>query len=890
MKIKKLLTLLAVTSMVAACGSNTGKSSSADQSSAPESSESAPASSDASSNESSADVSSESSAPATSESSAPASASSAAPASSESSAPAPSSSSTAPAPSSSSAPASSSSSAIPAPTLTGISVTAPTKTEYTTNDTQLDLAGMVVTANYSDGSSVAVTEGYEVSDVDFSTPGQKEVTVTYQGKTASFNISVVQYKPTAWEDALQANFATALYGYVPPFFYSNDLGYGDLTWRMSADNDVVYAIGSTSIPAATAGQDSPLKPVADLLIADGFVATTVPNAEEDDYFYVLEKAVTHETKERYIQTRIAMLDSQGTFSENGNFYFEISDAYYYSWAESGFEAAFKSAMKFTEDIPDLPDGARFLKRLKDYFETYASYGYVEITAYGVDATYANSYVTLLESANWQVFSSTREDFILDAISPESKIRLGIDFDSAKGELILNFEDAPTMPDEVVTVANIYNVSPFAFSYSDSAENYFYQFTGLKLDEGEDLGTLIDTYAAILTGDTNTSFVKKGDRVKQSATVWYDQFVDSTLGIRVVIFGFQGTTSYGVQISVEEYVDIPERFLPAIDLLGFDRNSCNVVAATETSSAYVWVHGQFATSVSYANALKQYTDILDNDTTLGFKVISALEDTTMSTGENAQHVEYANDTVKIEFLAWTTTTATLVQAVFYEYEPAPESTWVDGIQATIPEFSLAWDNDSQAFKFAAYRDLGDGETVAGVASGIAERLLKNENLGLDFLTDTGSSDPKETIIVLYAEEGSIEIIYSQYYGTRPVLFITVRLFDQNLPLMISAIGAVMGASLSLDAGTGYYIGYGYFNFSTTYSLSQYGAAILVNYVGANLTNATALGFSLTGRGMSGNNYIGQYKNNKNYVVQITLIGDANKNYTGNYQVLVVPPSE
>ena len=883
MKIKKLLTLLAVTSMVAACGSNTGKSSSADQSSAPESSESAPASSDVSSNESGADVSSESSAPATSESSAPAS--------SESSAPAPSSSSTAPAPSSSSTPASSSSSAIPAPTLTGISVTAPTKTEYTTNDTQLDLAGMVVTANYSDGSSVAVTEGYEVSDVDFSTPGQKEVTVTYQGKTASFNISVVQYKPTAWEDALQANFATALYGYVPPFFYSNDLGYGDLTWRMSADNDEVYAIGSTSIPAATAGQDSPLKPVADLLIADGFVATTVPNAEEDDYFYVLEKAVTHETKERYIQTRIAMLDSEGRFSESGNFYFEISDAYYYSWAESGFEAAFKSAMKFTEDIPDLPDGARFLKRLKDYFETYASYGYVEITAYGVDATYANSYVNLLESANWQVFSSTRDDFILDAISPESKIRLGIDFDSAKGELILNFEDAPTMPDEVVTVANIYNVSPFAFSYSDSAENYFYQFGNLKLDEGEDLGTLIDTYAAILTGDTNTSFVKKGDRVKQSATVWYDQFVDSTLGIRVVIFGFQASaTAYGVQISVEEYVDIPERFLPAIDLLGFDRNSCNVVAATETSSAYVYVHGQFATSVSYADALKQYTDILDNDTTLNFKVLSPLQDSTMSSGEACKAVSYANDTVKIEFLAWTTTTATVVQAVFYEYEAAPESTWVDGIKATIPEIAFEWDNDSQAFKYGAYRDLGDGETVAGVASALAERLLKNENLGLDFLTDTGSSDPKETTIVLYAEEGSIEIIYSQYYGSRPVLFVTVRLFDPALPLMISAIGAVMGAQLSLDAASGYYVGYGYFNFSTTYSLSQYGAAILVNHVGANLTNATALGFSIKNRGMNGNNYVGIYQNSKGYTVQITLIGDANKNYTGNYQVLVATPAE
>ena len=876
MKIKKLLTLLAVTSMVAACGSNTTQdSSSANPSSAPDSS-------DVSSVESSAEPSQESSAPVSSES-APAQ-------SSSSAAPSESSSSAAPSESSSSAPASSSSVA-PAPVLTGISVTAPTKTEYTTDDTQLDLTGMVVTANYSDGSSAAITEGYEVSDVDFSTPGTKEVTVTFQGKSASFNISVVQAKPTDWEDALKTKFSTALFGYIPPFFYSNDLGYGNVTWTLADDNDLVYGLGADTVPAATEGQDSPLKPVADLLVADGFVASTVPSATDNTYFYVLEKTVTYETNERYIQARIAMVDGQGRFSATGRFYFEISDAYYYSWADSGFEAEFTSAMSFTEDIPDLPAGARFLKRDKDFFEDYASdYGYVEFSAYGVDAAYANSYLDALKAANWDVFSSTREDFIADAISPEGKIRLGIDFDSAKSELILNFEDTPTMPEEVVTVANIYNVSPFAFVYSDQSEDYFYQFTGLKLDDGQDLGTLIDAYAAILTADANSSFVKRGERVKQSATVWYDQFVDSTLGIRVVIFGFQASaTAYGVQISVEKFVDIPERFAPAIALLGLDANSCHVVAATQTASAYVWAQVQSAKTVPYADALKVFTDILDADTTLGFKVLVPLDDTTMSSGEAAKHVEYANDTVRIEFLAWTTDTATIVQIVFYEYEAAPESAWVDAIQATISEYALSWDKDDQAFKFAQYRDLQDGETVVGVASGIASRLINNDNLGLDFLTDTGSSDPKETTIVLYADEGSIEIIYSQYYGARPVLFITVRLFDPNLPLMVSAIGAVMGASLSLDA-SGYYVGYGYFNFSTTYSLSTYGSPILTSYVGANLTNATALGFSLTGKGMSGNNYIGQYKNNKNYIVQITLIGDANKNYTGNYQVLVVVPNE
>ena len=85
---------------------------------------------------------------------------------------------------------SSSSSSSVVATLVSISVTAPTKVAYTTADTALDLAGMVVTATYSDGSTKAIATGYTVSTVDFSTTGEKTVTVTYEGKTATFKITV----------------------------------------------------------------------------------------------------------------------------------------------------------------------------------------------------------------------------------------------------------------------------------------------------------------------------------------------------------------------------------------------------------------------------------------------------------------------------------------------------------------------------------------------------------------------------------------------------------------------------------------------------------------------------------------------------------------------------
>ena len=64
----------------------------------------------------------------------------------------------------------------------------PTKTEYKIGE-ELDLTGLVVTAHYSTGDEATVT-GYEVSGFDSSTAGEKTITVTYQGKTAAFKVTV----------------------------------------------------------------------------------------------------------------------------------------------------------------------------------------------------------------------------------------------------------------------------------------------------------------------------------------------------------------------------------------------------------------------------------------------------------------------------------------------------------------------------------------------------------------------------------------------------------------------------------------------------------------------------------------------------------------------------
>jgi hypothetical protein len=78
---------------------------------------------------------------------------------------------------------------VTARTIVSITVTTPPdKTAYTVGE-PLSTAGMVVTATYSDGSTEAVT-GYSISGYDAGTIGQKTVTVTYEGKTAAFTVTI----------------------------------------------------------------------------------------------------------------------------------------------------------------------------------------------------------------------------------------------------------------------------------------------------------------------------------------------------------------------------------------------------------------------------------------------------------------------------------------------------------------------------------------------------------------------------------------------------------------------------------------------------------------------------------------------------------------------------
>ena len=82
----------------------------------------------------------------------------------------------------------------PEPTLDEIKITGPTKTKYIQGE-ELDLSGLVVTAVYSDGSEVEIqVDDYTVSGYNSNVVGTQTITVTYEGKTATFSVTVEEDK------------------------------------------------------------------------------------------------------------------------------------------------------------------------------------------------------------------------------------------------------------------------------------------------------------------------------------------------------------------------------------------------------------------------------------------------------------------------------------------------------------------------------------------------------------------------------------------------------------------------------------------------------------------------------------------------------------------------
>ncbi len=79
---------------------------------------------------------------------------------------------------------------VTAVSLSSISVkTNPTKTSYYVGDT-LNIAGLTLTATYNNGKTETVSSGFTCTPTKLNTAGTQAITVSYSGKTTSFNVTV----------------------------------------------------------------------------------------------------------------------------------------------------------------------------------------------------------------------------------------------------------------------------------------------------------------------------------------------------------------------------------------------------------------------------------------------------------------------------------------------------------------------------------------------------------------------------------------------------------------------------------------------------------------------------------------------------------------------------
>lgn len=130
-------------------------------------------------------------------------------------------------------------------TLTSITLSGTYPTEFGQGDA-FSSEGIVVTANYDDDTTSDVTDKATFSGYDMATLGGQTVTVTYEGKTATYNITVVEKKGTATNPYTVAEARAAIdagtgvtgvyaTGIVSEIVTAYSATYGNITYNFSTD-------------------------------------------------------------------------------------------------------------------------------------------------------------------------------------------------------------------------------------------------------------------------------------------------------------------------------------------------------------------------------------------------------------------------------------------------------------------------------------------------------------------------------------------------------------------------------------------------------------------------------------------------------------------------------
>ena len=349
---------------------------------------------------------------------------------------------------------SSSSSSSVAPTVTGITLdTANVKKTYIQGEA-LDLTGLVVTANYSDNTTEAVTN-YTTNPANgtaLNNTGAIPITIAYGRFTNSFNVIVTKAPKSAWTEAEAKLMSDNLYGEVLPY-----TGFEESKVNYNEQYKAVVVMGGTIT-------DVFLESYARALSFNGYVLVSTTEL-------VFEKSVQTDAGKRIVQ--VTVMDNKGQLA------IVAMDPYYYAFPTDFANYVADKYFASKEAIPAIQS---------DYYQLIEGNDGIAIVCY-MDATTDDAgYSDILTTAHWTVLGKDEHE-LYSAVSPDSAYMISYEYSAQNGALLIVFRPV-----------NFFNDAPIKAFFAKYNGTYV-ELPALNIPNGQ---------YYFEEADTNEYFFEKGE--------------------------------------------------------------------------------------------------------------------------------------------------------------------------------------------------------------------------------------------------------------------------------------------------------------------------------------------------------------------------------------------
>ena len=454
--------------------------------------------------------------------------------------------------------------------LVGIAInTDGVKKEYEQGE-QLDLAGLVVTAKYSDNTTTSVLSyrtnpenGTVLNEIE-----EKTVTVTYENFSETFTVNVVKATKKAWTEEEAKIMTDHLNGQVLPF-----TGFEESVVSYDAEEDAVIIEGG-------AQEEGYITKYVAQLVALGY-----EKYFENENAAGYEKEFTTESGLRHVYVYIGFME--------GQLYIKANDPYLYAFPATFVE---QTAYNYFDSDVAIPEFTA------DYYEVDADY--LCVFCYVDSRTDDAGYSETLTTAGWTIQPNKDDQGYYIGISPDG--RYAVAYAYVKGALRIYLEPVNFWNSKLINdFFTKYGGEPVAIP-ALNVEGAQYQFTEWYNNEmAYNYGALeyIHAYLAIYgakEADLNKYIgilTEAGWNVEGEGTYTATLKIPNK-GVARIEFGMDESIN-GILVTIYFKLDpLPLEEFPSADvaaLLGSDITDV-VPAYTGTNKGFTLLNDEFGTGV------------------------------------------------------------------------------------------------------------------------------------------------------------------------------------------------------------------------------------------------------------------------------------------------------